>query len=698
VFLALLQNLCLLLALVLVFLVFIRPGTGRDEGLPEFVRELATGLCLGFLGLAVMVSPIPFSEGVMLDARSVLLSVAGLFFGLVPCAVAVLMTAGFRIMEGGAGVVPGIVVIVGVTAFGQALRHAWRGGPERLGNAGLYLFGLVVHLFMLGALWAFLPDLGPDFFRKVVPFVLVFYPLAVLALGRLMITRIEEARRIQALADSRERYRSLFANTHVPMLLMDPADGRIADANPAAVALYGWSLDELRAKRIHEIDTLDAEEVDRMLRAAMEGEGTGVEACHRRRDGCLRTVKVRSGPVPIEGRELLCAIIEDVTDERRLREALAASESRSRRLVHAVEQSPVSIVITDPSGAIEYVNPFFSKATGYSREEAMGQSTRILNSGVQPSSFYAELWGEIQAGRTWTGEFCNRKKNGEIFWEAASVSPVRDDAGAITHFVAVKQDITERKAYIAQLESARSAAEAAVRAKSAFLSVVSHELRTPLNHVLGPCEFLAEELRDPEQRKLLRLAVDAGNHLLVLVERILRFSENEGHRAPRVLAVDDAALWLDLLVQRFADDARRSGHRIRTALGDRFPTAFEVDESTLGFVAGAFIDNALRFSTPGEIRVSLVRASPDTGLLTVVDGGPGVEHPIREKLFTPFFQADMSDRRNREGLGLGLALCARHAAAAGGRVYFEPAGGGSAFAYEFPLDPEAVSDSSPASA
>jgi len=116
-----------------------------------------------------------------------------------------------------------------------------------------------------------------------------------------------------------------------------------------------------------------------------------------------------------------------------------------RKLSEAVEHSPVTVMITDKKGTIEYVNPRFSEVTGYSAKEIIGQNPRILKSGTLPNSFYKELWDTILSGKTWRGEFFNRKKNDEEFWESTSISAIKNDQGEITHFVAVKQDVTERK-------------------------------------------------------------------------------------------------------------------------------------------------------------------------------------------------------------------------------------------------------------
>jgi sigma-B regulation protein RsbU (phosphoserine phosphatase) len=121
------------------------------------------------------------------------------------------------------------------------------------------------------------------------------------------------------------------------------------------------------------------------------------------------------------------------------------TQEEMRKLYHAIEQSSVSVVITDTKGAIEYVNPKFEKTTGFTREEVMGMNPRILKSGETPIEEYGKLWKTILSGEEWRGEFHNRRKNGELYWELASISPVKNETGEVTHFVAVKEDVTERK-------------------------------------------------------------------------------------------------------------------------------------------------------------------------------------------------------------------------------------------------------------
>lgn len=158
-------------------------------------------------------------------------------------------------------------------------------------------------------------------------------------------------------------------------------------------------------------------------------------------DGGNAWFEVHCQPVP----EGLFLMSMDITEIREARQALSLSEESLRTVSMAVEQSPVSIVVTDLRGNIEYVNPHFARVTGYSRDEIIGQNPRLLQSGQVPASVYSEMWRRLKAGEVWEGEFHNRKKDGELFWEHATISPIRDARGEIKSYVGVKEDITERR-------------------------------------------------------------------------------------------------------------------------------------------------------------------------------------------------------------------------------------------------------------
>lgn len=185
----------------------------------------------------------------------------------------------------------------------------------------------------------------------------------------------------------------------------------------------------------------DREEVKSFINAILNSKGEdSIEHRIVHKSGAIRWVVNSMSVIKNEDDNIqyLNGFVMDITQEKK-------NEEELRKLYRAVEQSPATVVITDSNGSIEYVNPKFVQLTGYSFSEAIGKNPRILKSGVQGIDFYKNLWETILSGREWRGEFHNKKKNGELYWEFASISPIRDSKGTITNFIAVKEDITQRK-------------------------------------------------------------------------------------------------------------------------------------------------------------------------------------------------------------------------------------------------------------
>ena len=219
---------------------------------------------------------------------------------------------------------------------------------------------------------------------------------------------------------------------------VDP-NGRIVYANEASCNYLGRSHEELLGLSIPDIAPLMTTEKWKTFWQDLKAKGSmRFQSENESKQGRVFPVEVDVTYLQFDGEEYGFAFVRDIS-ERKL------AEERLRKLSEAVEQSPAIVVITDTQGTIEYVNSKFTQVTGYTAEEAIGKNPRILKSGAQPAAAYRELWGTVLAGGEWHGEFVNKKKNGEIYWESASIVPVKDPCGAITHFLALKEDITERK-------------------------------------------------------------------------------------------------------------------------------------------------------------------------------------------------------------------------------------------------------------
>lgn len=371
-----------------------------------------------------------------------------------------------------------------------------------------------------------------------------------------------------------------------------------------------------------------------------------------------------------------------------------------RIFVAIVEESPTSVMITDPQGSIEYVNRKFSALTGFSREEVIGMNPRLLKSGVQQPEVYTNLWRTIAGGSEWRGELCNRKKNGELYWELAAISAIHDAEGAIMHYLAIKEDITDRKTMEGLLWQAKATAEAANRAKSRFLADMSHELRTPLNSILGFSQLLelqGGESLTAKQREYLRWIRDGGEHLLDMVNDVLDLSKVEAGKVELEKSPFDPSA----LIRRVLTTVRSLAAKKHLRMEISLPAErglLDADEVRIKQVLYNLLSNAIKF-TEREKRIG-VDAQAENGELsiTVWDEGIGIPAGDLARIFDPYVQARPA--RRGEGTGLGLAIVKSLVELHGGSVSVtSEVGKGSRFTVRLPgLRAPAVSEPVPAAA
>jgi PAS domain S-box-containing protein len=364
------------------------------------------------------------------------------------------------------------------------------------------------------------------------------------------------------------------------------------------------------------------------------------------------------------------------------------AEDELIKLSRAVEQSPVSIIITDINGKIEYVNAKALALTGYEFEELKGKNPRIFSSGKKSKKEYKVLWETILSGKEWRGEMHNKKKNGELYWEFASISAIKNKMGQITHFLAVKEDITERKQAerdLRELEIARKTA----RFKQNFLANMSHEIRTPLTGVLGMIDILELTQLTDDQQDYVNTIKTSGENLKEIINLVLDYSKIEAGK----LIINPVDFEFQSILQNAVmlyRNITRPGVKVHTQLDPAIPRFIKTDKIRLSQVINNLVSNAVKFTHEGSVSVQarlLATISEEQQVtieVKVVDTGIGIPVHLQEKLFSPFSQIDDNDTRHYEGTGLGLSISKELVGLLGGEIGLESdSNKGSTFWFTF---------------
>lgn len=346
------------------------------------------------------------------------------------------------------------------------------------------------------------------------------------------------------------------------------------------------------------------------------------------------------------------------------------AEEIANRLSKGIEQSPICIIVTDKKGNIEYVNPKFTSVTGYTSKEVIGKNPRLLKSGEQSYEFYRNLWETILSGKDWQGELHNKKKNGELFWESAMISPVLDETNNITHFIALKEDITEKKMMIEDLISAKEKAEEMNRLKSSFLANMSHELRTPLNGILGFAEILKDDLKDDESKNMAQIIFRSGQRLHSTLNQILDLTTLESSVSKVVREVVNINQIIEESCTLYKADAAKKNLDLSFESKSKEISLY-TDKNILLNTINNLVDNAIKYTHEGSVTLSLSEESIE-GMKNVVievkDTGIGIEADNLEIIFDEFRQASEGYGRSFEGSGLGLSICRKYMKLIGGHI------------------------------
>lgn len=497
----------------------------------------------------------------------------------------------------------------------------------------------------------------------------------------------------EALKESEERYRILIETMHDGVMQVDNGD-KIQFVNNSMCEMLGYTYSELVGKVAFKTIILedDREIVGEKNRLRLKGLSDKYEVRGIKKSGEIIWLNISGTPIKDKNGEVVGSVgfLTDITERKHAEEEII-------KISQAIKQSPVVIIMTDVKGIIEYVNPKFTEVTGYSPEEVIGRKPNILKSDEKSSEEYKEIWDAIISGKDWVGEFHNKKKNGELYWENASISPVKNSNGKITHFLAIKEDITEKKQKEIELINAKEKAEESERLKSSFLANMSHELRTPMVGILGFSELMKDLADNPELKDFADNIIKSGKRLLETLNLILDLSRIEAGRMEIKVSEVNIVLLASEVYKNYIKEAEKKNIKISFNSSEKVIIS-KVDERMLWESINNLINNAIKYTKRGEVTIGLTTRKNKKDKKTIIkisDTGIGIPKESINTIFEEFRQVSEGFSRGFEGTGLGLTITKNFIEKMGGKISVESEFGvGSVFTIELPAA-ETINEVSP---
>ncbi len=784
----LMQNIAILLTFSMLYDYF----WSKKENSKNISFKFGSGIILGGLGIVLILTPWHFVPGIFFDTRSILLSIAGLFFGAVPTITAMVITGLYRLLMGGSGALMGIAVIFTSGSIGilwKYFRPNWSVKNQPLELAGM---GLLVHIVML-CCTIFLPsEMILETLNSIALPAILIYPGATVLLGVFMLNNAKNSENRKALKISEKRFRTIIEQATDALFISD-LEGNIIDTNQQACKNLDYAREELLKMKITDLDILDStdEKLKKTVSNLVQNEYLTFESEHRKKNGNTFPVEIKSSIIELDGTKLIIGFVRDITERKQAEEKLLRermllrtlidnlpvtiyvkdaecrktianrldldfigaqseeevlgktdfelfnneiaqrgyeddlkvintgqpvinreeifwdsagterwlltskipirdengninglvgigrditelkhSQEKILKLSEGIEQSPVSILITDINGTIEYVNPCFCETTGYSEDEVIGKNSRVQSFGEMPDEIYHDLLNTISSGNIWKGELQNRKKDKSLFWESVTVTSIKNENGLITNYIAIKEDIDTRRKMESELIQALEKAKESDKLKSAFLANMSHEIRTPLNSIIGFSQLLGDPDFEPEQQtEFIKYIVDNGNSLYLIISDIMDFSMSDAGQITLRLEPISAKTILNELLAEFSHRAETKGIQLRFDESVNGPDIqFTSDSYRIKQVFNNLVGNAIKFTDEGYVEIGF---RSDNGLVEfhVKDSGIGISPEYHQSIFERFRQIDDSKTRKYGGNGLGLAISKNMIELLGGTIW-----------------------------
>ncbi len=472
----------------------------------------------------------------------------------------------------------------------------------------------------------------------------------------------EKKKAEKALKESQARYKILTNLTIEGIIIHD--NGIIIDTNPAIQKMTGYDADYLIGTNVFKFIHPDSQ---KLAKENLERQYSGTyELTIIRKDKSTFIAELEGKNVLIDNKEYRVVALRDVTKRKNIEKEILS-------LSTAITQSPASVVITDLDGNIEYVNQKFTDVTGYTYDEAIGKNPRILKTEHTVSGDYKELWETISSGKIWRGEFLNKRKDGTNYWELASISPIIDKKGNIIKYLAIKEDITERKKTEDALIKSEKELSQANATKNMFFSVIAHDLKGPIGSFTQLLNLLKENFNDisnDEKLDYLNILTRLSSKTNNLLEDLLLWAQIQMN----TLEFSIKSVNLKTLIQNpigiVEEKAREKNIEIKTQIDD---LNVDINAASIKTVIRNLLSNSIKFSHKNsqiEINSKILKDS-NTIEISIKDNGVGIPKENIDKLFKIETSFSTYGTEKEKGTGLGLILCKELVEKNGGTIRVE---------------------------
>ncbi len=483
------------------------------------------------------------------------------------------------------------------------------------------------------------------------------------------------------LYESENKFRQIFSLSPLAIAISDYPSGKIIDLNEQFCKMTGFEREYLIGKTSLELQLTDTKNKN-----SQTGELTGknrvlgYEVSFRSGNGELKHILLNSATIRLKDELKIITVFSDITQ-------IINDQSKIRKLSTAIENSENTIIITNNDGDIEYANPAFIKTSGYTLEEVIGSKTSILKSDCHDPSFFKSMWDTILSGKTWKGEICNKKKNGELYWVSASVSPVIDPySDTVINFVVIKEDITKKKQQIEGLTRSEEQLRNLNATKDKFFSIIGHDLIDPFSALIGFSNILTDALKSKNIDDSLEYASyihQSAQRVFNLLQNLLIWSKTQSgkiNHKPMLVKINE--LVAETLMV-FQTNAMSKGIDIRIEIDEG--TKAVIDYNMIGTVIRNMVMNSIKFTGNGGLIV--LKANNRDGFLnlTVSDTGCGISEKHMGQLFMLDKTFSTKGSNDEAGTGLGLIICKEFIEIHKGTIWAESIEGkGSDFHFQIP--------------